>query len=214
MGATKFNYLFGSESLVRLPILTRDGSVAGMTSLLPNTKFNLQTDQSSCVGWGNGRRCLKKSSGIKRIFNTLNPWTAQSFSFFIFKTGMILIPLQHHFWGINQIPYVKPLTKDMAPDKLTATSGFCYPSPPHQAQPKPKHTCCCNTVESIQLGKLSRFCPRRGSRAEANKLTIVSLSHSGPSFPSLLNWDNLLCLLSLRRSVAAIRGSQKKCAMG
>lgn len=188
-----------------------------MTSLLPNTKFNFQTDQNSCVGQGNCRKYLKKSFGMReRSFNMVNPLTAQSFSFFIFKTGMILITLQHHLWGINEITYVKPLTKDMAPAKLTTTSGFCYPSSPsHQAQPKPRNTCCCNRVESIQLGKLSRFCLRRGSRAEANKLTSVSLSHSGPSFPSLLNWDNLLlCLLSLRRFVAAIQGSQTKCAMG
>lgn len=124
--------------------------------------------------------------------------------------GTILITTWHHLQGINEIPRVKSLTPDLAPEKLATTSGCYYPlillTRHSQSQ---RSTCCCNTAEGWQLGKLSRFHPRRGSRAEANKLTGMSLSHCGPSFPSLLNKDNFpLCLLSLMKFVTAIQGSQ------
>lgn len=136
--------------------------------------------------------------------------SALRLSFFIFKTGTILITTWHHLQGINEITCVKSLTPDLAPETLATTSGCYYPlillTRHSQSQIS---TCCCNTAEGWQLGKLSRFHPRRGSRAEENKLTGMSLSHCGPSFPSLLNEDNFpLCLLSLMKFVAAIQGSQ------
>lgn len=163
-----------------LPDSQETDQKARMTSLSFSTQCSCQANQNRCAAPRKFQRVLKESFRIRQEWNKSSSLTALRLSFFILKIRIIQITVWHHLWGINEITCVKPLPLDLVPERLPTTSGCYYPlirlTRHSQRQVS---TCCSNAVVGWQHGKLSRSHPRRGSRAEVNKLTGMSLSHCG-----------------------------------